>query len=265
MPPPPPPRAPATAGLARQLYAEGLPIGEIVRRTGLSRTQVYYWADRMVAPDGAVSPAPLPRRRPIIPVHSGDGTDDGDVSASADGGGVARKRSSSAGKPSRAKRPAISKCDKATAPRPKASTPRPGHDEPQAATAGAASRRKVSAASQPARRAAGGSPRSRLLARLWRAAERQVAEIEARIAAAGLVAGAGEPRAAADMEKDARALALLARTLRELSAAEGEGAPVKGKAASEDDTVRDLDVFRRELARRLDRLREGGPGAGPAG
>jgi len=108
--------------------------------------------------------------------------------------------------------------------------------------------------------------RGHLLSRLWRAAERQLDEIEQRLAAAvppEADAPAGPPRPAADAEKDARALAVLARTLRELSALEAE-AQKSRKVKAEDDAVRDLDTFRRELARRLDRLRADGAGAEPA-
>ena len=108
--------------------------------------------------------------------------------------------------------------------------------------------------------------RGHLLSRLWRAAERQLDEIEQRLAAAvppEADAPAGPPRPAADAEKDARALAVLARTLRELSALEAE-AHKSRKVKAEDDAVRDLDTFRRELARRLERLRADGAGAEPA-
>lgn len=106
------------------------------------------------------------------------------------------------------------------------------------------------------------SERDMLLARLWRAAERQLDEIEDRIARAG--AEDASDAARPDAEKDARALAVLARTLRELSTLDDAAQrPRKLKAA--DDAVRDLDTFRRELARRLDRLRADGEGATPAG
>lgn len=173
---PPRRQTPATAGLARRLYAEGVPIAEICARTGLSTGAAYHWIDREVGEDGSVRLAPIGRR---------------------------------AGKVYTA-----------------------GRD-----------------AAQP-----GESPRVRLLKRLWRAAERQVADIEARAKRFDPAEGEAPPRAAADAEKDARALALLARTLRELVAAE-EDATVKPEKDA-DDTVRDLDEFRRELARRLERLRE---------
>ncbi|MEP9348722.1 helix-turn-helix domain-containing protein [Xanthobacter sp. KR7-225] len=118
------------------------------------------------------------------------------------------------------------------------------------------------------------TPRARLTSRLWHAAERQVALIEARIAALG-------EAAAGDAEKDARALAVLARTLRELSALKDEArkrrrpgrAPGGARKAADPQATegegdgaefRDLDAFRSELARRLDRLRAEGDGAPPA-
>ncbi len=113
------------------------------------------------------------------------------------------------------------------------------------------------------------SPRRRLLARLWRAAERQVADIEARLGQAvdAEDASPSGPRRSADTEKDARALALLARTLRELSAAEERADPARSSKAgtANDDSTRDLDSFRRELARRLERLRAEGEGGEAAG
>ncbi|MEP9352061.1 hypothetical protein ABLE93_00530 [Xanthobacter sp. KR7-65] len=121
------------------------------------------------------------------------------------------------------------------------------------------------AGGRPVPAPAGRPDRKGLLRRLWRAAERQINEIEDRLArAADPVAEDAAPRAAADTEKDARALAVLARTLRELSALEADARKMR-KAKTQDDGIRDLDSFRRELARRLDRLREGGDGAGPAG
>lgn len=173
---PPRRQTPATAGLARRLYAEGVPIAEICARTGLSTGAAYHWIDREVGEDGTVRLDPVGRR-----------------------------------------------ATKAAAPH--------SHAPP-----------------------VGEAPRARLLARLWRAAERQVADIEARARRFEAAEGEAPARGAADAEKDARALALLARTMRELAAAEDDGPAKPEKDA--DDTVRDLDEFRRELARRLERLRE---------
>lgn len=93
-----------------------------------------------------------------------------------------------------------------------------------------------------------------LVRRIWRTAEAQVRDIEDRLAAAGQ-----EPP---ERERDARMLAVLVKTLRELVAIDaalpaGKAGKV-GKAAAEaddDDPVpRDIDEFRRELARRIDAL-----------
>lgn len=114
--------------------------------------------------------------------------------------------------------------------------------------------------------------RQRVVTKLWRTAERQVAEIETRIA--GLD---GDPAA---LERDAKTLAIIAKTVRDLVALDGEAAslpdrntmkeraeshgsrPAKTDAASLEahgDTEfgpRDIAGFRAELARRLDELRQ---------
>ncbi|MEP9379715.1 hypothetical protein ABLE91_23595 [Aquabacter sp. CN5-332] len=102
-----------------------------------------------------------------------------------------------------------------------------------------------------------GPKRRRALAnRIWRAAEAQVCEIETRLAQLGA--------APAEAERDARALAVLARVVRELAALD---AATKKSGPKDADTLRDdedaraptdLDTFRRELARRLDALRADG-------
>ncbi|MFG1427628.1 helix-turn-helix domain-containing protein [Roseixanthobacter glucoisosaccharinicivorans] len=182
---------PKAAGLARALYEAGTPIRQIAAETGLSLASVYFWADRIVEPDGTVHHAPAPRRY----------------------GGRTTKP------PSR-------------------------------------SRRRV------------------FLARLWHAAERQMDEIDARVAALDGPEAAPARPGARDSEKDAKALAVLARVVRELGALDGAGAAEKspatgkgGAAAQSEEGLRgrSLDTFRRELARRLDRLRQGGDGAEPAG
>lgn len=110
-----------------------------------------------------------------------------------------------------------------------------------------------------------GPKRRRALAnRIWRAAEAQVCEIETRLAQLG-----AQP---AEAERDARALAVLARVVRELTAldaATGKAGTKKDDPAphdpdrdeTKDEDARapyDLDTFRRELARRLDALRGDG-------
>lgn len=87
-----------------------------------------------------------------------------------------------------------------------------------------------------------------LAARLWRTAERQVRDIELRLAG-GLVPPV-------ERERDTRMLATLARLLRDLSGfAAAEGAGASDKTAADDDAgPEDIDEFRRELARRLNAL-----------
>jgi hypothetical protein len=98
-----------------------------------------------------------------------------------------------------------------------------------------------------------------LVARLWRTAEAQVRDIEDR-----LLRDAQPPD---ERERDARTLAVLVKTLRELSALDEAGAPPE--AEDDDDGPRDIDEFRRDLARRMDafvaeRLRAAIPGDGEA-
>lgn len=108
---------------------------------------------------------------------------------------------------------------------------------------------------RPCRRA-----RRPLVRRLWSAAEKQVAEIEARLASLP-----GDP---ALLERDAKILAVIARTLRDLVALEAETHPECPVPEREDHAgmpVRSLEAFRAELAQRLDALRRERPGPDPAG
>jgi hypothetical protein len=95
----------------------------------------------------------------------------------------------------------------------------------------------------------------RLVARLWRSASRQIDEIGRRLARAGL---SGEVS-----QGDARTLAVLVKTLRELVAlnetcVRGAKPSASSRAEPEDDTIPyDLDELRRELARRIEILRRG--------
>jgi len=121
----------------------------------------------------------------------------------------------------------------------------------------------------PRRRATVLTPdiRRRLVDRLWRTASRQVREIEDRLAERDRVGGdAGE---ATEPERDARVLAVLAKTLRELVAldqAKVDAAHHKDASRDDDDAAPyDLDVLRRELARRVDILRQRRAAAGPSG
>jgi hypothetical protein len=94
--------------------------------------------------------------------------------------------------------------------------------------------------------------RTALVARMWRTAERQVEEIEDRLAAAGLPL--------AERESNARTLAIVAKTLRELAIVDDARKPGKAnKQLPDDDTdddpvPRNIDDFRRELARRIEAL-----------
>ena len=88
--------------------------------------------------------------------------------------------------------------------------------------------------------------RASLVARMWHAADRQVADIEERMAAAGL-----EPT---ERESNTRMLAVVARTLRELNAV------VEGKRARKDTTrngddespPRNIEELRQALAQKLE-------------
>jgi hypothetical protein len=96
------------------------------------------------------------------------------------------------------------------------------------------------------------SGRGTLVARLWRSAEQQVDDIEARLARVDQLP--------AEQEGNARALGALVKTLRELAAFDETQAsrqPKKTKqptaSAHDDDPVpRDIDEFRRELARKME-------------
>ncbi len=90
--------------------------------------------------------------------------------------------------------------------------------------------------------------RASLAARLWRAAEMQAAEIEARIAAGA--------RPAADAERDAKTLSVLARTLRELAAADAAARMDDDDQQSEDAPAEDLEELREKLGERLRALTE---------
>jgi hypothetical protein len=91
--------------------------------------------------------------------------------------------------------------------------------------------------------------RAALVTRMWRTAERQVEEIERRLRSAGVELG--------ERESNARTLAVVARTLRELSAVDEAAKPrSRGRGEepkhNDDDAVpRDIDELRRELARKL--------------
>lgn len=114
--------------------------------------------------------------------------------------------------------------------------------------------------------------RKRVVSRLWRTAERQVAEIETRMAGVG-----DDPLA---LERDAKTLAIIAKTVRDLVAIDGEaGEQTRSKEnkrahgsknaqpdpkadGGDENGPRDIEGFRAELARRLDELRREREGSG---
>jgi len=87
--------------------------------------------------------------------------------------------------------------------------------------------------------------RQAFIARLWRTADWQVRDIEKRLDGA-----LQEP---AERERDARTLAVLVKTLRELTAFD-ETAPQPAIPADDDPVPDDIDEFRNELARRIKAL-----------
>ena len=100
--------------------------------------------------------------------------------------------------------------------------------------------------------------RLKLVNRMMRAAERQVGEIEERLTEGGQALG--------ERERDARTLALLAKTLQSLTALDALHEPKttgarKKRVVDEDDedTIpADIDAIRRELSRSLEAMAAGG-------
>jgi hypothetical protein len=88
-----------------------------------------------------------------------------------------------------------------------------------------------------------GERRAALAERLWRTAELQAAEVEARIASG--------PRPAADTERDAKTLSVLARTLRELSAADSAALQELDDGQAENAPAEDVESLREQLYQRL--------------
>jgi hypothetical protein len=89
--------------------------------------------------------------------------------------------------------------------------------------------------------------RAEVVNRMWRAAEAQVRDIEERLL--------GDAAAPLERERDARVLAVLAKTLRELSALDSAKSKTRELAPADDDAVpRDMDELRRSLARKLEAL-----------
>ena len=113
-------------------------------------------------------------------------------------------------------------------------------------------RRGTAARSRRRRRLSG--DRVEIVRRLWRTAEAQVRDIEDR-----LLQDKQEPD---QRERDARVLAVLVKTLRELSALNESQGETPTTAGDDDEVPRDIDEFRRELARRMDAFVESRTGAG---
>jgi hypothetical protein len=103
--------------------------------------------------------------------------------------------------------------------------------------------------------------RRRIVSKIWKAAEKQVAEIECRLSDLR-----DDPVA---LERDAKTLSVIARTVRDLVALEAELPASKIKESRNEDAPqaapRDIASFRAELAQKLDQLRQEGHGASIAG
>lgn len=118
--------------------------------------------------------------------------------------------------------------------------------------------------------------RTRVVTKLWQTAERQVLEIETRMIGMSAADTGGDPQA---LDRDAKTLATIAKTIRDLVALDVEAmtlemrsktkehGPVNGSKPAKTDPVssedaadidlgpRDIEEFRVELTRRLDELR----------
>jgi hypothetical protein len=85
-----------------------------------------------------------------------------------------------------------------------------------------------------------------LVGSIWRTAQKQVEHIEDRLDAAGLPL--------AERESNARMLAVVARTLRELAAVDEANKPRKNNPKNDDDELppRNVDELRQALSRKLE-------------
>ncbi len=135
---------------------------------------------------------------------------------------------------------------------PHAAAPERGRHKPPSPTAARP------AATPAAEEADGLAMRMQIAARIQRSVERELDAVERALARIAPGNGSGA-------ERTARTLASLARTLREVVALDS-----KSTAETDDDDAgpRNLDEFRRELARRMDAIiagREAAPDRGPDG
>jgi len=87
--------------------------------------------------------------------------------------------------------------------------------------------------------------RAAVVQMLWESAERQVADLHGRVMSAGLDAD--------ERERDGRVLSVMVKTMRELAALDEATVAPNDDRNPEADS-RDIDEFRRELARRIDAL-----------
>ncbi len=91
--------------------------------------------------------------------------------------------------------------------------------------------------------------RAQLIRRLTRAAMKQVADAEKRLTEGG----------ASAIAEEAKTLAVLVKTLKDLDGLDTARSPARAQATDAGDgDIRDLDEFRRDLARRIEALRGGG-------
>lgn len=108
-------------------------------------------------------------------------------------------------------------------------------------------------------------PRQRVISQLWRTAERQVNAVEQRLMTLN-----DEPQA---LEREAKTLGIIARTVRDLVAIDEEKAKAKNGGKGDDDNQpgashaapMSISDFRRELAEKLEQLRLERAGSGTAG
>jgi transposase-like protein len=110
---------------------------------------------------------------------------------------------------------------------------------------------------QPRRRRRLSGDRVAIVRRMWRTAEAQVRDIEDRLRQ--------DPQPPDERERNARVLAVLVKTLRDLSTldeSQADTAATTNMAGNDDEVPRDIDEFRRELARRMDAFVESRTGAG---
>lgn len=100
-----------------------------------------------------------------------------------------------------------------------------------------------------------GPARGRIVSKLWRTAERQVREVESRLAQLR-----DDPAA---LERDAKTLAIIARTVRDLVAIDDNARAGDEPKESETSGLQRMPIadFRRELAEKLEHLRRDGAGS----